>query len=150
MPHLASEVLAEAIESERRARDLYKRLSERISIEDGRLRMEQLSIEEEEHRRTLHRRYRELYKEDYRQDRAAPSGPAFALLEASTFAYTDLFEVLRLAVGAEEEAAAFYAQQLTATSEPQEVRMLKHLVRFEKGHRRALERELRRLTKRHG
>jgi rubrerythrin len=149
MSHLSADVLSQAIESEIHARELYRSLSEKITFEDGKDRMVKLSAEEEQHRQILSELYKRLFKKDYEPAPGAPSGPDFALLQASTYEYTDLFEVIRLAIGAEAEAAAFYTQQLASVSDPAEVKMLKYLVRFEKSHQRKLEKELRRLTRKY-
>jgi rubrerythrin len=149
MSQLSADVLSQAINSEIHARDLYRRLAEKLTIEASRQIMEQLSAEEEQHRQILSNRYRSLFSEDFQPNPKGPKGPDFSLLQSSTFAYTDLFEVIRLAIGAESEAATFYSRQLSSASDPEEVKMLKTLVRFEKGHRKKLERELRRLTKKY-
>jgi rubrerythrin len=149
MSHLSAVVLSQAIENEIHARELYRTLSEKISIEDGRERMARLSEEEEQHRRILSDRYRALYQKDYQPAPGGPTGPDFKLLQASTYEYTDLFEVIRLAIGAEAEAAAFYMQLRASASDPAETRMLKYLIRFEKAHRKKLERELHRLARKY-
>ena len=149
MPHLSAAVLSQAIENEIHARELYRTLSEKISIEDGKQRMVKLSDEEEQHRRILNERYKVLFKKDYEPAPGGPTGPDFQLLQASTYAYTDLFEVIRLAIGAEAEAAAFYMQLRASASDPAETRMLRYLIRFEKAHQRKLERELHRLARKY-
>ena len=50
-------------------------------------------------------------------------------------------------VAYEGEQQPFHSRQLALVSEADEKKMLKHLGRFEKGHKRKFERELRRLTR---
>ena len=145
-----SEFLLTAIHSEIAARNVYRAIGERVKNLEGRRVMFAMSEEEERHRIALAARYRAVHGEEYRFDPENPSGPDFTFLQKSTFGRTDALEALRLCLGSEIEAIAYYSRALASSADKADKRMLKSLVRFEKQHKKMLEREIKRLeTKNH-
>jgi rubrerythrin len=145
---LKQDILTQAIHSEIHARDLYRSLSERLGDRTAKERMLMLSDEENYHRQILSDRYQTLFGQPFEPRADVSTGPDFELLKSSTYKYTDIFEVIRLAIGAESEAISFYRKQRENVSDPKDTSILKKLIRFENGHKRRLERELERLTRR--
>jgi rubrerythrin len=147
-PSFKQEILAQAINSEIHARDLYRSLNEKLRDSTAKKRMLKLSHEEDSHRKILSERYRALFSLEFEPRGDVATGPDFELLQASTYRYTDLFEVIRLAIGAESEAISFYQKQWESISDSKDKSILKSLIRFERGHKRKLEHELDRLIRR--
>jgi rubrerythrin len=141
------DILTQAIHSEIHARDLYRKLSDRLEYETAKSRMLKLSEEEDYHRQILSSRYQTLFNKTFEPRGDVSTGPDFKLLEDSAYKYTDLLEVIRLAIHAESKAITFYSEQRESVSDPEDKSILKTLVRFEKGHKRKLEHELNRLSR---
>jgi rubrerythrin len=66
--------------------------------------------------------------------------PDFTFIEKSVFTFTDAIEALRLCLGAEIDAVYLYSKQMETARTKSDMRMLKSLVRFEKRHKKHLER----------
>ena len=144
---MGENILVEAIHREIDARDLYRSLSERIGDSGAKQRMLALSAEEEEHREILAARYEKVHGKSFdRNTTPRPDDPALEFVRRSTFRHTDALEVLRLAIGAETDAAALYANAAHIANEREEARMYRSLVKFEKAHKKKIERELRQAT----
>jgi rubrerythrin len=135
------EVLLKAIHSEIQSRNAYELLAGRIKHESGRLVMDAMSREEEGHRRTLAAWYRKLTGRDYAFDTNIEVGPDLSFIKKSTFAYTDGLEALRLALGAEIDAIAFYTEALQ-TAGKNDKKTLKSLIKFENRHKKILTKEI--------
>jgi rubrerythrin len=146
----AGEFLLTAIHSEIAARDAYRAIGERVKNPEGQRVMLAMSEEEERHRNILADRYRAVHGEEYHYDPGRASGPDFTFLEKSTFGHTDALEALRLCLASEIDAIGYYSRALASTADRADKRILRSLVRFEKRHKKMLEREIRRLeTKNH-
>ena len=141
--------LAVAITSEIRARDLYREIATRIKNRAGKRRLERLARDEDGHRAALESRYRRLYGAEYRFDPASPAGPRFDFVKTDIFTQAGALEVVSVAISAEKESAAYYQKQLESVTEPEDVKLLRRLVRFEEGHLRRLQREYNRLREHH-
>ena len=140
------EVLADAILKETEARDVYKSLSERIGNSKAKGRMLSLSDDEEHHRQLLTDRYENRYGRAFDGAVEHSVSPTFDYIRKSTFKHTDAIEVIRLAIGAETDAAAFYSRAFEKAADPADKKLFRYLIRFEKGHKRKLEKELRRMA----
>ena len=148
MADVKSDFLLKAIHSEITARDAYGELIGRIQNSEGKQLMQRLSRDEENHRIRLAARYAAIEGSEYMFDPDIDAGPDFSFLKKSTFSRTDGEEALRLAIGAEIDAVQYYSSQLDDDLCAEDRRMLKDLIRFEKGHKKKLERELKHLVKR--
>ena len=147
MGRIGESQLLHAIHSEIIARDAYATLSEMIQVADGKSAMQKLSSEEEKHRAALAKRYELAVGHDYVYDPELKAGPDYSFLRKSVFGHTQAMEALRLALGAEIDSVTFYTNQLGTTDDPDERRMLKELVKFEKAHQKRLQKEIRKLEK---
>ena len=139
--------LLKAIHSEIIARDAYKDLSNRINDDSGKRTMLALSSDEEGHRTMLAARFKKLFGKEYDFDPDMDAGPDFSFINKSTFGRTDAEEVLRLAIGSEIDAVKYYSSELDQEIDSGDRKMLKTLIKIETGHKKKLERELKRLTK---
>ena len=137
--------LHKAIHSEITARDAYASISEKIEVPEGKRVMLVMSAEEEKHRVMLSDRYKTLTGEEFNVDSDSEPGPDFDFIERSTFSRTDALEALTLCLGAEIDAISYYSKELTRATETEDMRMLKALVKFEKKHKKKLEKEIKRL-----
>ena len=147
MAQLSEEHLLLAILGEIIARDLYKSLAGKVQVEEAMSVMSALSREEEKHRITLAARYRAITGTDYVYDPNMEAGPDYSFLEKSVFGHTQAIDALTLALGAEIDAAGFYAGMLQTATANDDMKMLKTLVRFEKQHQKTLRKEIARLEK---
>ncbi len=153
------------------ARDVYQSISDRITTPSGRRFMLAMSEEEERHRKRLIDRFREIDGRELEsaKNRVSPapdadggtSGDAvgaaagrsanlpfdFSFVEKSVFSHTDAMEALKLCLGSEIDAISFYSRELSKAKNRRDARMLRWLVRFERKHKRKLERELTRFKK---
>jgi rubrerythrin len=142
------EALAVAISSEIRARDLYRELSGRIANRAGKRRLDRLARDEDGHRAALESRYRSIAGAEFVLDPASTGGPRFDFAKNDVFTQAGALEVVSVAISAEKESAAFYRKQLESVTEPEDVKLLRRLVAFEEGHKKRLQREYERLSKR--
>ncbi|MBT3274449.1 MAG: ferritin family protein [Spirochaetales bacterium] len=150
MAHPGSDFLVTAIHSEIVARDAYIAIGYKIDVEGGKKVMKAMAAEEDEHRHLLAGRYKTLTGKDFIYNPDLKPGPDFSFIEKSTFGRTDALEALRLALGAEEDAIRFYSGELEKAADRSDVKMLNTLIRFERGHKKKLEKEIKRLqTKNH-
>jgi rubrerythrin len=142
------EALSGAIRSEIRARDLYREISGRIRNRAGKRRLDRLALEEDGHRAALQSRYQRLFAEEFHFDPASPGGPVFDFTKNDIFTQAGALEVVSVAISAEKESISYYSAELTRVSDPEDVRLLQRLVRFEEGHKKRLQRDYERLSKR--
>ncbi len=148
MAETGEEILLKAIHSEILARNVYEMLAGRIEVEDGRRIMRRMSKEEDGHRSTLAARYLKLTGREYQFDAGIKAGPDFSFIKASAFRYTDALEALKLALGTELEAIAFYKKTADeAGSGIGGKRMFASLSRFEKKHKKILTKEIAKMQK---
>jgi len=136
------EILLKAIHAEIQARNAYELLAGRIEAESGKRAMSAIAKEEEEHRLTLANWYRKLTGRDYEYDPGIKAGPDLAFIKASAFRYTDGLEALKLALGAEDDAIAFYTEAVENTDVRGDRHILKILLKFEKKHKKLLTKEI--------
>lgn len=134
-------LLLQAIHSEIQSRNAYELLAGRIKHESGRLVMDAMSKEEERHRMTLAAWYRKQTGRDYEFDANIQVGPDLSFIKKSTFKYTDGLEALKLALGAEIDAIAFYSGALEQAGK-NERKTLKSLIKFENKHKKILTKEI--------
>jgi rubrerythrin len=147
-PSLGTQALSTAIHAEIRSRDLYREIAARITDRGGQRRLLRLAREEEGHRAALEARYRAAHGVEHVFDPAAPGGPVFDFVKSSVGTQAGALEVVSVAISAEKEAAAFYKAQQVEATDPEDVKLLAHLVGFENGHAERLQKEYRRLQKR--
>ena len=147
MAEVSEEILIQAIHSEILARNAYETLAGRIEAEEGRQVMRRMSKEEEGHRSTLAARYQKLTGKNYEFDARIKAGPDFSFIKASTFKHTDALEALKLALGAELDAIAFYSRAAGEAGGMADKSMFKSLIRFEKKHKKILTKEIGKLQK---
>jgi rubrerythrin len=140
--------LSAAIHSEIRARDLYQEIAKRITNRSGKRRIERLAAEEDGHRAALEARYSRIAGSEFRFDPASPDGPKFDFVKKDIFTQAGALEVVSVAIAAEKEAIAFYGKQREAVTDPEDVRLLDRLLKFETGHKKRLQREYEKLEKR--
>jgi rubrerythrin len=144
---LGREALELAISSEIRARDLYTETARRVTNRGGKRRLERLARDEDGHRRDLESRYRALARAEFRFDPSSTGGPRLDFVSSEVFTQARALEIVSVAISAESEAIAFYGKQLQTVTDPQDVRLLRSLVKFEQGHKKRLQREYERLNK---
>jgi rubrerythrin len=106
-----------------------------------------ISAEEDEHRAILSIRYQTLTESEFVFDPDLKPGPDFSFIEKSTFTHTDALDALSLCLGAEIDAINYYEGELHEATESADIKMLKNLVKFEKRHKKKLEREIDQLKK---
>ena len=147
MAQLSEQHQLRAIHGEIIARDLYAKLGEKIDSSDGKTVMLRLSAEEETHRVALAARYRSIHGKEYEYDADLSAGRDYSFLKDSVFGYTQAMEALKLALGAEVDAANMYSQFLNDATERDDIRMLRDLVKFEKQHQKKLRREITKIEK---
>jgi rubrerythrin len=152
MASLSEEALHRAIRIEIRARDFYSRLSDQIKNRRGRRKMRALSRSEEHHKNMLIRRFRSLLGREYNpqqdQDNATDMG-AEDPNSLGEHVFTDqasAMEVVSFAIGMEDRAARYYAEQLKKVADPRDIKLLKRLVHFETRHKQRLQAEYARLN----
>jgi len=142
------EALSVAISSEIRARDLYREISSRIKNRAGKRRLDRLARDEDGHRAALESRFRATTGTEFKFDPASPGGPRVDFLKNDIFTQAGALEVVSVAISAENEASSFYGKQLESVTDPEDVKLLRRLVKFEEGHKKRLQREYDRLSKR--
>ena len=157
---LEESFLLQAIRNESLSRDVYESLARKIEG-DGRAILKRMSKEEDTHHLILSERYRQVFhKEPVFSDTGSGNGsdtftettasadtagaplPDFSFIENSVFTYTAAVEALRLCLGAEIDAIYLYSKQMETARTKSNMRMLKSLIRFEKRHKKRLERLL--------
>ena len=161
---LGESFLLQAIRNESLSCDVYERLAKKIEGA-GQSILERMSKEEDTHQLILSERYRQIFHKepivsgigsetkldaetetDADADSTASADlpgvalPDFTFIENSVFTYTDAIEALRLCLGAEIDAVYLYSKQMETARTKSDMRMLKSLVRFEKRHKKHLER----------
>ena len=147
MATIGEDFLAQAIHSEIVARDAYRKLSNRIESEGGKRVMTRMAEEEEGHRVLLSERFHSLNGRPFDESASHDGATDLSFVEKSVFSRTDTLEALKLCLGAEIDAIHRYSFALDSVTEPQDRRMLRLLIRFERGHRKKIERQIGRLTK---
>ena len=90
-------------------------------------------------------RYEDLTGTSFVIDPDLKPGPDFSFIEKSTFSHTDALDALRLCLGAEIDAINYYTRELVEATETPDIKMLKSLIKFEKKHKKKLEKEINRL-----
>lgn len=146
---LSEEVLNHAVHSEIQARDFYKQIGDRVQNKKGRKRLVKLSQEEDGHRALLERRYKSLYGKDFVFDPNVKVGPRFDFVKTSLFSQSEALDVVSVGISAETEAIRYYSEQLETAEDAEDQKMLKDLVKFEKRHKKKLQSEFDRLTKKY-
>lgn len=146
MERFGEDFLLQAIHSEIIARDAYADMAEKIKASDGKAVIAAMSKEEEHHRTVLADRYKALAGRDYTFDSNMDAGPDFSFIKESTFGYTGALDALRLALSAEIDAIKHYSHALDGAADREDKKMLTTLIKFEKGHKKKLEKELKKLT----
>ena len=144
---MGEDVLLQAIHAEIQARNAYELLAGRIETESGRLLMSAMAQEEEGHRATLANSYKKLTGTKYEFDPSIRVGPDLSFIKASVFRHTQALEALKLALGAEDEAIAFYTQAMQNPELKNDKGTFRSLIKFEKKHKKMLTKELERLEK---
>ena len=150
---LSEELLCRAIQIEYKAWEFYSRWADHLQNRSGRRKMTALSRSEGQHKKLLERRHRVLLGRDYVPsadvDDTADEGAedptqsgAHALVDQAS-----ALEVVSFAIGMEERAIDFYSAELNKVDDPEDVRMLKSLVRLEVIHKDRLQREFVRLNR---
>jgi|GEM_PF-2369226 len=147
METLGEGFLLQAIHSEIIARDAYSALAEKIRAAGGKAVMAGMSSEEEHHRSVLAGRYKSLTGKDYVYNPEMDAGPDFSFVKESTFGYTGAMDALRLALSAEIDAVRHYSNALAGADNREDKKMLSMLIKFEKGHKKKLEKELKKLAR---
>jgi len=142
---VGEEFLRKAIHSEIVARDAYRSISDKIDVPEGKQVMLDMSAEEDRHREILSERFLVRTGTEFSFDPGLKPGPNFSFIEKSTFSHTDALDALSLCLGAEIDAISYYEGELYSATESEDVKMLKSLVKFEKKHKKKLEKELKRL-----
>ncbi len=142
---VGEEFLLKAIHGEIIARDAYRSIAQKIAVRDGKQVMLAMSVEEDKHREALSDRYQLLTGKGFVFDPNLQPGSDFGFLEKSTFSRTDAVEALSLCLGAEIDAINYYSGELVDATETEDIKMLKTLVKFEKRHKKKLEKEIKRL-----
>ncbi len=155
MSEFNTEFLEKAIRIENNAREAYTKIADRIEVKSGKRLMLAMAGEERRHASVLTDRYRKLTGTEYGTS-AENEGPAreeqhdiidFSFIEKSVFSHTDAMEALKLCLGAELDAISFYEGERLKNTDRDDRRILKWLVRFEKKHKKKLEREIVQLEK---
>ena len=147
MAEIDEEVLLKAIHSEIQARNAYELLGGRIEAEEGRAVMSALAKEEESHRVTLAARYRKLTGREYEFNPNIKAGPDLSFIKASVFKYTQALEALKLALGAEIDAIAFYQHELENATNRSDKGIFRTLLKYEKRHKKTLTKEITRMER---
>ena len=140
-------ILERAITKETLSRDFYARVAKGIKNRQGIQRMQNLSREEESHRKILAMRYSILFEKEFIADSPPPDDPKYRIAEAALFDHPLALEILSLAIGLEQESISDYRKQLATVDDPNDRNILDNLVRFEESHKKRLEEEYERVQK---
>lgn len=148
MGSVGSDFLLRAIHSEIAARDSYKAIADKIDVSEGKRVMLAMSVEEDGHREILANRYLSLTGSAYEYDSSTVIGTSFDFIEKSSFSYTGAADALSLCLSAEIDAESFYCRATDEVTEPEDLKMIRSLIRFERKHIRKLLRAISRLKRR--
>ncbi len=139
-------ILAAAIEKEIQARDFYAKLSEKITRKNAKQKISQMAKDEAAHASVLSRRFRKLFERDY-APKMTEVDPKFRIVDSEISSIETALQIVSLAIGMENESIKLYDEQLTAADDPEDKKMLKRLLNFERGHKRKLQNQHDRLNK---
>ncbi|HOU23730.1 MAG TPA: ferritin family protein [Anaerolineae bacterium] len=134
----ALEVLGVAIKSEVEAASLYARLRERVGNSALAAKLRFLQTEEEKHRTMLEDEYQRRFPEVALR---LPPGGIIPLPREEDVSHLTVPELFRLAMKAEQSAAAFYAREAERSRDEAGRVTLRYLSNVEQGHYQMLETE---------
>ena len=143
---MTEELLTTAINKEIEARDFYNRISENVAKPKVKKMTAKISREEDRHRTALSSLFKRLFNKEF-----APGdferNPKLKIAEAVARDVKTAQEIVSVAIGMEDEAMEFYAEQAERTDDEDEKALLIKLVKFEMGHKKKMQSQYERLNK---
>jgi rubrerythrin len=141
---MTEEILSTAINKEIEARDFYNRISENVTKPKVKKMTTKISREEDRHRTTLSSLFQRLFKKDFTPGEFEPN-PKIKVAEAEVYDSGTALEIVSVAIGLEDEAIEFYADQAERTDDSDARALLIKLVKFEMGHKKKMQSQYERL-----
>jgi len=143
---MTEDILASAIGKETQSKEFYTRVSEKITAKNAKKLLQKLARDEASHISVLSRQYSKLFNKDIEITPEELSGK-HKIAEAEVYDMETQLQIASLGISMEDESIIFYADQFEKTDDPEEKKMLKRLVQFEKGHKKKLQHQYERLNK---
>ena len=148
MGTLQEKILQQAIQTEVRARDFYRKTADKIVQKRAKTQMAKLSSEEDRHRSILEDRYTELLNKEYSPDASVDIGNLFKWLETyEHFDHVTALKVVSIGIQSEKDSRRFYEDQLNTVTDQEDIVLLKKLIDFEGTHLESLQKTYERLQK---
>jgi len=145
---LGEDLLTKAIAFERQTRDFYADFANKVKNRQSIKKMVQLAKDENRHAQLLMKRLKKLYKKDF--DEGAEKPPKrhkFQIAESAIHDKADVLEIVSVGILFENGSIKNYEDLLDQTTDDEDVKLLSELIKFEIGHKKALQKEYDRITK---
>ncbi|MFQ6083339.1 MAG: ferritin family protein [Candidatus Aminicenantia bacterium] len=126
-----AEILAQAIKSEKEAKDLYSTLYQKVKNEVLRSKLRFLMFEEDKHQEMLRRLFSQRFS---RGELKLPNKSFLPKMKVGIDERTSVLDLFKLAMEAEKESEEFYLRAAKKSKEKGNRRMFNYLSRVERSH----------------